>query len=96
MQWLGVALTAALVSAPEVETLRVALPALPALNESSPQHDGAQNKWEHLHMKFHRLLVMHAGPIIHASIDNCWSRCERTRGLPMRSAPQSWLASEVG
>jgi hypothetical protein len=44
MQSLGVSLTVPLVSAPELETLRVVLA---ALSESSPQHDGAQNEWEH-------------------------------------------------
>jgi DNA-binding GntR family transcriptional regulator len=92
MQSLGVALTVPLVSAPDLETLQGALA---ALNESSPLHDGAQDEWEHLHIDFHRLLVMHAGPIIQASIDNCWSRSERARRLHMRAAPQSWLASEA-
>lgn len=92
MQSLGVALTVPLVTEVELGTLQHALD---ALNESSPLHDGAQDEWEHLHIDFHRLLVMHAGPIIQASIDNCWSRSERARRLHMRSAPQSWLASEV-
>ena len=92
MQSLGIALTVPLVSDAELSTLRQQLD---QMNNHSPLHDGTQDEWEHLHIDFHRLLVMHAGPIIKDSIENCWSRSERARRLHMRSAPQSWLASEV-
>ncbi|WP_158510981.1 GntR family transcriptional regulator [Paraburkholderia caribensis] len=91
MQSLGIALTVPLVSEGELATLR---DALDQMNDHSPLHDGTQDEWEHLHIDFHRMLVMHAGPIIKDSIENCWSRSERARRLHMRSAPQSWLASE--
>jgi hypothetical protein len=61
IQSLGVWLTAPLVSAPEIETLRVALA---ALSESSPLHDGAQNEWEHLHRDFYRLRVFQFSGLI--------------------------------
>ena len=92
MQSLGIALTVPLTTKPELTKLRQALE---AMNDSSPLREGTQDEWENLHMGFHRLLVMHAGSIIQASIDNCWSRSERARRLHMRSAPQSWLASEA-
>ena len=91
MQSLGIALTVPLMSADEISALKAHLD---QMNDRSPLHDGTQDEWEHLHIDFHRMLVMHAGPIIKDSIDNCWSRSERARRLHMRSAPQSWLASE--
>lgn len=92
MQSLGIALTVPRVSKAELEALH---DSLDRMNNHSPQRDGTQDEWEHLHVEFHRLLVMHAGPIIEASIENCWSRSERARRLHMRSAPQSWMASEA-
>jgi DNA-binding GntR family transcriptional regulator len=92
MQSLGIALTVPLTTKPELAKLRQALD---ALSDSSPLREGTQDEWENLHVGFHRLLVTHAGSIIQASIDNCWSRSERARRLHMRSAPQSWLASEA-
>ncbi|HTJ92606.1 MAG TPA: GntR family transcriptional regulator [Pararobbsia sp.] len=92
MQSLGIALTVPLISDAELSLLKLQLD---QMNTHSPLHDGTQDEWEHLHIDFHRFLVMHAGPIITDSIENCWSRSERARRLHMRAAPQAWLASEV-
>jgi DNA-binding GntR family transcriptional regulator len=51
-------------------------------------------KWEQAHAIFHQSLMVHAGPVILESIENCWSRSERARRAYMRTAPQSWLDSE--
>jgi DNA-binding GntR family transcriptional regulator len=91
MQSLGVALTVPRVNEAELDLVREALG---EMGESTPLRSGTQSDWEHFHVIFHRRLVMHAGPIITTSIDNCWSRSERARRAYMRSAPQSWLDSE--
>jgi DNA-binding GntR family transcriptional regulator len=91
MQSLGIALTVPFISDGELLALEASLE---KMNNHSPLHEGTQDEWEHLHIDFHRMLVMHAGPIIKDSIENCWSRSERARRLHMRSAPQSWMASE--
>lgn len=92
MQSLGIALTVPLVTDADLSALRQAFE---QMTNHSPLNGGTQDDWEQLHIDFHRLLFMHAGPIIKDSIENCWLRSERARRLHMRSAPQSWLASEA-
>ncbi|MGS0892948.1 GntR family transcriptional regulator [Burkholderia stagnalis] len=91
MQSLGIALTVPFVTDADLSALRQAFE---QMTNHSPLNGGTQDEWEQLHVDFHRLLFMHAGPIIKDSIENCWLRSERARRLHMRSAPQSWLASE--
>lgn len=93
MQSLGIALTVPLVTVRELDRMNEILD---SMSKCSPEREGAEEyDWEGLHMEFHRLLVTHAGTIIRASTENCWSRSERARRLHIRSAPKSWLASDA-
>jgi DNA-binding GntR family transcriptional regulator len=91
MQSLGVALTVPQVTASELDQIREALV---NVNSHTPLHAGTQNEWNHYHVIFHQLLILHAGPVITSSINTCWSRSERARRAYLRSAPQSWIDSE--
>ncbi len=91
MQSLGIAITVPKITKEELDLIRSALEKM----EDAPPSEGKAADWEESHVLFHQRLVMHAGPIISSAIDNCWSRSERARKAYMRSAPQSWLDSEV-
>ncbi|MES2360397.1 MAG: GntR family transcriptional regulator [Pseudomonadota bacterium] len=91
MQSLGIAITVPKITKDELQLIRSAYENM----EETPHSEGRAADWEASHVLFHQRLVMHAGPIISSAIDNCWSRSERARKAYMRSAPQSWLDSEM-
>lgn len=91
MQSLGVALTVQRLNKDELSQIESALSAMDVCAGQSSDHDD----WDSAHVDFHRRLVMHAGSIINASIENCWSRSERARRAYMRAAPKAWLDSKI-
>lgn len=50
--------------------------------------------WEREHRAFHDRLLMYAGPVLRANIDQCWDRSERTRKTRARAAALSWHTSD--
>lgn len=85
-QSLAIAVTVPRLTAVEIGRIRAALR---DMNNHSPLRAGERGAWEPRHREFHRRLVAHAGPVIGAALDNCWSRSERARRLYMRAGPQS-------
>ncbi len=93
MQSLGIAITVPRITKDELQLIRSAFERMEKTHHGDGEGEAAD--WEDSHVLFHQRLVMHAGPIISSAIDNCWSRSERARKAYMRSAPQSWLDSEI-
>lgn len=91
MQGLAVALTVSAITGDELAQIRATFE---AMSKQSPQRGGSEARWAPLHRTFHAQLIMHAGPVITAAIDNCWSRSERARRTFMRPGTQSWVESE--
>lgn len=92
-QALAVTLTVPKLTDEEMARIREALH---VMNHHSPERSESSSKddWQRFHKEFHGLLILHAGPIITASIDNYWSRSERARRTYMRAVPRSWEDSE--
>lgn len=91
VQCLGAAMTVPRINADELAEIRQALH---DMHCADPLRTGSSEKWQDKHFVFHRKLVMHAGPVIIESIENCWSRSERARRAYTRTAPESWHDSE--
>lgn len=90
---LAVSLTIPRMSADELDELRRALN---EMNKHSPLKVGINDEWRELHIDFHRLLTMHAGPDLATARKNCQLAAERARRTSrLASDPDSWLASEA-
>lgn len=92
MQSLAVSLTVTMTTADELEELRGALE---AMNKITPINTRSKSTWEKLHKRYNQLLIRHAGAEVTSMIEQCWLRSERARRTNMRTAPSSWIASEL-
>lgn len=86
---LCVSLTVPRITADDLARIEAALKRVIA--SAGPQ---SAHTWEREHREFHDLLVMYAGPVLRANIDQCWDRSERTRQTRARAAALSWHMSD--
>jgi len=64
-----------------------------AMRACCPPQQGPQAGWEQQHRQFHQLLIAHAGPVLEAAIESCWSRSERARRSHWHSTASAWRES---
>jgi DNA-binding GntR family transcriptional regulator len=89
-QSLAMALTLPRHSAADLRRLSAAHGAMRAC---CPPKLGPQAGWEKQHRQFHQLLITHAGPVLEAAIESCWSRSERARRSHWHSTASAWRES---
>jgi DNA-binding GntR family transcriptional regulator len=89
-QSLAMALTLPRHSATDLRRLSAAHGAMRAC---CPPKLGPQAGWEKQHRQFHQLLITHAGPVLEAAIESCWSRSERARRSHWHSTASAWRES---